>query len=90
MLLINIYLSRLFKYGKEITYLNLNKVDKESSLSLSINFLKNFIDELDYESYFYYPLLLIDGGSFNFKYKYDFQSRVFGVNMNSIEYSRNI
>jgi hypothetical protein len=85
LLLINIYLSRLFKYDKEITYLNLNKVDKESSLSLSINFLKDFIDELDYESNFYYPLLLIDGGSFNFKYKYDFQFRTYGVNMNSIE-----
>ena len=86
LLLINIYLSQLFKYDKEIKYLKINKVDKESPLALSIKFLNEFIEELDYESQFYYPLLLIDGGLFNFKYKYDFWFRTFGANMNTLEY----
>ena len=84
LLLINIYLSELFKYDNELNYLNIKNVDKESPLALSVNFLNKFIEDLDYESQFYYPLLLIDGGLFNFKYKYDFWLRTFGANMNTI------
>ncbi len=84
LLLINIYLSKLFKYDNELNYLNIKNVDKESPLALSVNFLNKFIEDLDYESQFYYPLLLIDGGLFNLKYKYDFWLRTFGANMNTI------
>ena len=85
LLLINIYLSKYFKNNKEIEYYNLKNIDKESPLALSIQFLDDFIEKLDYDSEFYYPLLLIDGGLFHFKYKNEWL-RTFGANMNTIQY----
>ena len=85
LLLINIYLSKYFKNNKEIEYYNLKNIDKESPLALSIQFLDDFIGKLDYDSEFYYPLLLIDGGLFHFKYKNEWL-RTFGANMNTIQY----
>ena len=89
LLLINVFLSDLFDYDDEIKYFNLAKINKESPLFLAIEFLKEFIKEFDYESNFYYPLLLIDGGLFYYKYKEDLISPVwvttFGANMNTLE-----
>jgi len=89
LLLINVVLSDLFKEDDEIHYYNIKKIDKESPLFLSISFLKEFINDLDSDSNFYFPLLLIDGGLFSFKYQYDLTIPLwlttFGVNMNSIE-----
>ena len=85
LLLINIYLSDFFENDNEINYFYIKKIDKNSPLALSIKFLNEFIEELDYNSNFYYPLLLIDGGLFSFKYKYDTWLNTFGANMNTIE-----
>ena len=89
LILINVFLSDLFEYDNEIKYFNLTKINKESPLFLAIEFLKEFIKEFDYESNFYYPLLLIDGGLFYYKYKEDLTSAIwvttFGANMNTLE-----
>ena len=89
LLLINIFLSDSLKYDDEIKYCKLKFLHQESPLFLAVKFLKEFIDELDYESNFYYPLLLIDGGLFEYIYPMDTQQSVilhtFGINMNSLE-----
>ena len=85
LLLINIYLSELLNNDEEINYFNISKADKDSPLALSIQFMNEFIDELDIDSQFYYPLLLIDSGIFNFKYKKNVYLRTFGINMNTVQ-----
>ena len=89
LIFINIYHSKYFKHNNKIKYFNINNAEKDSPLICSKEFLCEFIEGLDYESNFYYPLLLIDGGLFNYKYKYDFWFRTFGANMNTIEDIKN-
>lgn len=85
LLLINIYLSQFYNNNEEINYFNISTADKDSPLALSIQFLNEFIDELDNDSIFYYPLLLIDGGLFNYNYKNNYWLRTFGINMNTVQ-----
>ena len=57
----------LDKFKKiRFTYYNINKIENDSPLNISIDFLINFIENLDEKSPFIYPLILIDSG--NFKY----------------------
>ena len=88
-ILIDIYISDLL-YEKDyrIHYLHKNNIEKESPLYYAFEFLNNFIENLDYDSNFYYPLLSIDGGYFH--YKYDKNDRIdyistYGFNMLSLD-----
>ena len=92
-ILIDIYISDLL-YEKDyrIHYLHKNNIEKESPLYYAFEFLNNFIENLDYDSNFYYPLLSIDGGYFH--YKYDKDDRIdyistYGFNMLSLEMIKN-
>ena len=51
------------------TYYNMKEVSKNSPLYISNQFLKTFIDKLDDNSPFIYPLSLIDSGNFNYNSK---------------------
>lgn len=65
-LLIEIFFSELFfKEKKELLYFHSSQNEKNSPLDYAYKFLKKFIDELNYKSNFYYPLLCIDSGIFN-------------------------
>ena len=63
----------------EINYINLSKIDHNSPLDLALNFIKQFIDELDINSNFYYPLLLIDSGLYKFSYKENSNKKTFSI-----------
>ena len=53
----------------KIDYFNSNNISKNSPLYTAYEFLYKFIDELDYQSNFYFPLLCIDSGLFYYDYK---------------------
>ena len=71
-----------------IDYCRYDNLNKDSPLFYAYKFLKEFIINLDYDSQFYYPLLLIDGDSFNYKYEkngcFKFIT-IYGFNMLSLE-----
>ena len=91
-LLMDIYLTDvLLEDDYKIHYFHKNKIEKGSPLDLAFNFLNEFIEELDYDSYLYYPLISIDGGNFYYKYKKNENKNsiniisIFGFNMLSLE-----
>ena len=62
----------------ELNYVILKNVDKESVFGYSINFLNEFIDSLNSNSYLFYPLLLLNCGVYYYRdkkpcYGFDFQ-----------------
>ena len=61
-------------------YYNIKKIEVGSPLYLSLQFLKNFIEKLDDESPFIYPLILIDSGNFTFN-----TENVYGFGLTSKE-----
>ena len=74
------------KIDNEIEYINLKNKEDFSPLYYALNFLNKFIDDLDYNSNFYYPLLLIDSGIYNYTYENELDSRqdylsIHGFNM---------
>ena len=76
-LLFELYFSEVnsSKIYNEIEYINLKNIEDFSPLYYAINFLNKFIDDLDYNSNFYYPLLLIDSGIYNYTYENELDSR---------------
>ena len=92
-ILIDIYISDLlYEEDYRINYLHKNNIEKESPLYYAFEFLNNFIENLEYDSNFYYPLLSIDGG--HFICKYDKKNRIdyistYGFNMLSLEMIKN-
>ena len=88
-LLMDIYLTDvLLEDDYKIHYFHKNRIEKGSPLDLAFHFLNEFIEELDYDSYLYYPLISIDGGNFNYKYKKNENIIIistFGFNMLSLE-----
>ena len=89
-LLMDIYLTDvLLEDDYKIHYFHKNRIEKGSPLDLAFHFLNEFIEELDYDSYLYYPLISIDGGKFNYKYKENenknIKISIFGFNMLSLE-----
>ena len=78
----------IFKEEYEIKYLNYKNIENNSPMYYAYKFLNNFIKELDYDSNFYYPLLSIDSGKFEYKYEKDGDSKnisIFGFNMFSLD-----
>jgi hypothetical protein len=69
-LLIAIYtFELLYKDDYRIHYFHMNNIEENSPLFYANEFLKNFINDLSYDSIFYYPLLSIDGGLYKYHYK---------------------
>jgi hypothetical protein len=69
-LLIAIYSSELlYKDDYIIHYFHIKNIEKDSPLFFAYEFLYNFINDLSYDSIFYYPLLSIDGGLYKYHYK---------------------
>ena len=89
LLLIEIYFSSILeKDDYKLHYYHSNNFEKDSPLSNAYIFLNKFIDELDYDSVFYYPSLLIVGDKYNYKYmrnNYIKFIKTFGFNMLSLE-----
>ena len=78
----------IFKEEYEIKYINYKNIENNSPMYYAYKFLNNFIKELDYDSNFYYPLLSIDSGKFEYKYEKDGDSKnisIFGFNMFSLD-----
>ena len=66
LLILELYHSKLINNNDYIiTYYNLRKIDDFSPLYFALKFINEFIDQLDEESNFYYPLLSIDSGFYN-------------------------
>ena len=88
LLIIEIYFSSILeKDDYKLHYYHSNNFEKDSPLSNAYIFLNKFIDELDYDSVFYYPLLLIDGDKYDYKYvrnNYIKFITTFGFNMLSL------
>ena len=62
-LLIEVYsLELLYKDDYLINYYHIKNIEKNSPLFYAYEFLTKFIDELNYDSNLYYPLLSIDAG----------------------------
>ena len=74
---------------KDIYYFNIKSIDNDSPLKYAFNFLNDFIDDLNYNSEFYYPLLCIDSDMFYFNYSNDkdkkYKISIYGFNMLSLE-----
>lgn len=68
-LLNDAYTSGLEKEDYIINYFHIKKVEINSPLFYAFEFLDEFIEELDYDSNFYYPLLSIDGGFYEYNHK---------------------
>ena len=89
LLLIELNSSR-FNLLKEnnIKYFHKNSIDKNSPLYMALEFLYELIDNLDYESSFYLPLLSIDSGIFQYTYNVDsfkhYNVSIYGFNMNPL------
>lgn len=94
-LIVDTYLTDvLLEDDYKIHYFHLNNIQKNSPLDYAFRFLYDFIEELDYDSNFYYPLLSIDGGNFTYKYKKNENTNIriistFGFNMLSLENIKN-
>ena len=88
-LVIDIFTFEPIKYeGNELNYIKIKNIEKNSPLNYAFDFLNNFIEELDCESNFYYPLLLVDGGHFNYKHKFGNNFKyisTYGFNLQSID-----
>ena len=88
-LLIDIYFTEALDHSDYIIkYYHYKNFEKGSALFYAYEFLQDFIEKLDYDSKFYYPLLLNDGGNYNYKYVRDNCIRfvtIYGFNMLSLE-----
>ena len=89
-LLIDVYTSEfIYMDNKEdyiINYLHINNFEAESPLLYAYAFLYDFIKDLDYNSNFYYPLLSIDSGLYEYFFKeYKKYISTFGFNMLSLD-----
>ena len=92
-LLLEAYLFELI-YAKDymIHYFHRKRIEKNSPLFYAYEFLHNFIEDLNYDSNFYYPLLSIDGGlyKYNLKKKHGIEFiSIYGFNMLSINDIKN-
>jgi len=92
-LLIDIYLSNLlYERDYRIYYLHKNNIEKESPLYYAFEFLNNFIESLEYDSNFYYPLLSLDGRYFHYNYEKAYSIyyiSTYGFNMLSLDMIKN-
>ena len=93
LLLIELNLSEIdFLKKDKIGYFNKNNLNKNSPLYMAYEFLYRFIDELEYQSNFYYPLLCIDSGLFYYDYKINeakyYNITTYGYDMNSLSIIR--
>ena len=71
-LFIDIYYLGILDHPDHIVdYCHMSDAEKDSPLYFAKEFLECFIKELDYDSCFYYPLLLIDAEKFTYKYVND-------------------
>ena len=61
-------------------YYNLNLIEKESPLNIALEFLKNFIENLEEKSPFFYPLSLIDSGNYIYN-----TNNVYGLGLTNID-----
>ena len=87
-LLNDVYSSELLKEKDYIlNYFHIKNIEINSPLFYAFEFLNKFIEELDYDSNFYYPLLSIDGGFYEYNHKkehgYEYVS-THGFNMLSL------
>ena len=88
-LLIDIYYTELLDKNDYILhYYHEKNFEKFSPLYYAYEFLRKFINDLDYDSILYYPLLLIDGDKYQYKFIKDSYIRfitIYGYNMLSLE-----
>lgn len=92
-ILIDIYTSDLlYEEDYKVHYYDLKNIEEKSPLFYAKDFLNNFIESLDYDSNFYYPLLSIDSGNYEYNYitknSYKFIS-TYGFNMFSLDTIKN-
>ena len=90
LLLIQIYLTNLlFQEEDIIKYFHVKSAENGSPLDLAIEFLYKFVEDLTYDSKFFYPLFCIDSGLFQIKYKKSSKNNLYitayGFNMNSLD-----
>ena len=88
-LLVDVYsLELLNKEDYIIHYFHIKNIEDKSPLFYAYEFLHNFVKELNYDSNFYYPLLSIDGGLYDYFYKkkhgFEYLS-TYGFNMLSLD-----
>ena len=86
LLLKAIYVFDYLENEENIKYYKIDDFPKQSPLFSAFEFLKNFINKLDYNSAFYYPLMCIDSGVFKFCYKRNkkYILTTYGLNMYDI------
>lgn len=91
LLLKNIYMDDTLEKEDLIKYYKINKIDHNSPLYLAVDFLKSLINDLDYNTTFYYPLMCLDSGIFKILYKKDkkYELTSYGLNMFNIETIKN-
>jgi len=75
--------------NNNIKYFHKKSIDKNSPLYMAFEFLNELVDNLDYESNLYLPLLSIDSGIFQYIYNVDsfkqYNVSIYGFNMNPLE-----
>ena len=91
LLLKNIYIDETLEKEDLIKYIKINKIDHNTPLFLAIEFLKNLIKYLDYNTTFYYPLMSLDSGIFRILYKkvQIYELTTYGLNMYDIQTIKN-
>ena len=66
LLVLELYHSKIIsKRNYIINYYNLRNIDDFSALYFALKFINEFIEQLNEESNFYYPVLSIDSGFYN-------------------------
>ena len=91
LLLKSIYYHDYLENEEDIKYYKIDEFPKNSPLFLAFEFLKNFINKLDYNSAFYYPLMSLDSGTFELFYQRNkkYVLTTYGLNMYDIETIKN-
>ena len=87
-----IYYEIIYEGDHKLHYYHVKDMKNGSPLYLAYHFLNKFIDDLNYDSNFYYPFLLIDGEKYNCKYmKNNCVNLIstYGFNMISLETIKN-
>ena len=88
-LIIDVYSSGLlYKDDYIVHYFHIKDIEVNSPLFYAYKFLDNFIKELNYDSNFYYPLLSIAGGFYEYNYKKNHGNEyisTYGFNMLSLD-----
>ena len=92
-ILIDIYTSELLhEEDYKVHYYDLKNIEEKSPLFYAKDFLNNFIESLDYDSNFFYPLLSIDSGNYKYNYIKNEHSNIistYGFNMFSLDTIKN-